>query len=135
MGQTTEVGVYPKGISTPWGSYRTLDFGPGYQIKQLMVNPGQATSLQIHRYRDERWIVVSGKGVATRGYERIQVSEGSTVFIPFGIMHRLENPSDVALQILEVQYGNYLGEDDIVRLEDRYGRAESSPSVVRHFNV
>lgn len=127
MGQTTEVGVHPdmdEHIITPWGSYQVLNSGPGYRVKQLMVEPGQATSLQIHQYRDERWVVVRGEGVATRGEQRIKLREGSTIFIPFCMPHRIESSQHGQLQVIEVQYGGYLGEDDIVRLEDRYGRVQ-----------
>lgn len=127
MGQAAKIGARPYRHThkKPWGSYRVLDSGSGYQIKQLTIASGHATSLQIHKHRDERWVVISGIGMATRGEQQIKLSEGSTVFIPFGMMHRLEADLNISLQIIEVQYGDYLDEDDIVRLEDRYGRETS----------
>ena len=124
MGQAAEVGVRPDmgEHKTPWGSYQVLDSGPGYKIKRLTVESGQALSLQIHTQRDERWMVAKGVATVTKGEQHLILHIGGTVFIPFGTIHRLTNNSDIRLELIEIQYGDYLGEDDIVRLEDRYGR-------------
>lgn len=91
-------------------------------MKRITVNPGASLSLQLHHKRSEHWIVVKGTGRVTRGEETFLLRENETTFIPPGTKHRLENPGDVPLEIIEVQFGSYLGEDDIVRFDDRYGR-------------
>ncbi|MGQ0675385.1 MAG: phosphomannose isomerase type II C-terminal cupin domain [Rhodospirillales bacterium] len=108
----------------PWGSYRVVDGGEGFQVKRITVEPGQGLSLQIHRRRAEHWIVVRGRARVTLGEEAFDLASGQSTFIPRGAKHRLENPGAAPLEMIEVQLGDYLGEDDIVRLEDRYGRAE-----------
>lgn len=107
----------------PWGSYQTVTAGEGFQVKRIVVAPGAALSLQRHRRRAEHWTVVRGEGVVTRDGEEIAVKANESVFIPLGSVHRLANPGGGPLEIVEVQVGDYLGEDDIERLEDRYGRA------------
>ena len=106
----------------PWGSYRTVDAGDRFQVKRITVKPGARLSLQKHYHRAEHWVVVHGTAMVQRGKERMLVRENESVYIPIGTEHRLENPGKVPLQLIEVQSGPYLGEDDIVRIEDTYGR-------------
>jgi mannose-6-phosphate isomerase-like protein (cupin superfamily) len=109
-------------VYRPWGYYESVDAGGRYQVKRIVVNPGQALSLQMHRRRAEHWVVVSGTARVTRGDEVLTLAENQSTFIPVGTKHRLENAGSAPLQIIEVQSGDYLGEDDIVRFEDRYQR-------------
>lgn len=109
-------------IYRPWGYYDSIDAGNRFQVKRIVVNPGAALSLQMHHHRAEHWVVVRGTARVTRGDETILVSENESTFIPIGTRHRLENPGKVPLEIIEVQSGAYLGEDDIVRFDDAYGR-------------
>jgi mannose-1-phosphate guanylyltransferase / mannose-6-phosphate isomerase len=106
----------------PWGSYETLDFGERYQVKRITVNPGGILSLQMHHHRAEHWIVVEGVARVTCGTKVSILHENQSTFIPLGEKHRLENPGKAPLKLIEVQSGTYLGEDDIVRFEDVYGR-------------
>lgn len=106
----------------PWGNYRTVDAGDRFQVKRITVKPGGQLSLQKHYHRAEHWVVVSGTALVQRGEDRMLVRENESVYIPIGTEHRLENPGKVPLQLIEVQSGPYLGEDDIVRLADTYGR-------------
>jgi mannose-1-phosphate guanylyltransferase / mannose-6-phosphate isomerase len=107
----------------PWGSYRQVDVGDRFQVKRITVKPGAKLSLQKHYHRAEHWVVVRGTAMVQRGTERMLLRENESVYIPIGTDHRLENPGKVPLELIEVQSGAYLGEDDIVRLEDSYGRA------------
>ncbi len=107
----------------PWGYYRSVDAGLRYQVKRIMVKPGARLSLQKHFHRAEHWVVVQGTALVQRGEERLLLRENESIYIPIGTAHRLENPGKLPLQLIEVQSGPYLGEDDIVRLEDQYGRA------------
>jgi mannose-1-phosphate guanylyltransferase/mannose-6-phosphate isomerase len=109
-------------VFRPWGSYDGVDAGERFQVKRIVVKPGGILSLQMHHHRAEHWIVVSGTAKITRGEEVFLLSENQSTFIPLGTTHRLENPGCVALEMIEVQSGSYLGEDDIVRFEDVYGR-------------
>jgi mannose-1-phosphate guanylyltransferase/mannose-6-phosphate isomerase len=109
-------------VYRPWGYYESIDAGERFQVKRLMVKPGQALSLQRHRKRAEHWVVVSGRARVTRGEDLIHIDENQSTYIPLGVKHRLENPGSVPLVIVEVQSGSYLGEDDIERFEDRYNR-------------
>ena len=109
-------------VFRPWGSYDSIDFGDRFKVKRIVVNPGAALSLQMHHHRAEHWIVVSGTARVTRGEETFLVSENQSTFISLGTVHRLENPGVLPLEMIEVQSGSYLGEDDIVRFDDRYGR-------------
>jgi mannose-1-phosphate guanylyltransferase/mannose-6-phosphate isomerase len=109
-------------IYRPWGYYRSVDTGDRFQVKRLMVKPGAKLSLQKHFHRAEHWVVVCGTALVQRGEEVTLVSENESVHIPIGTPHRLENPGKVPLHLIEVQSGAYLGEDDIVRLADNYGR-------------
>jgi mannose-1-phosphate guanylyltransferase/mannose-6-phosphate isomerase len=110
-------------IHRPWGHYDSIDAGSRFQVKRIVVNPGAALSLQLHHHRAEHWIVVRGTARVTRGNEVFLVSENESTYIPLGTRHRLENPGKVPLEMIEVQSGAYLGEDDIVRFEDTYGRS------------
>lgn len=112
-------------VYRPWGHYRTVDVGPAFQVKHLMVKPGAKLSLQLHNRRAEHWVVVSGTARVTRGDEVQTLGENQSTYIPLGTKHRLENPGDVPLRVIEVQSGSYLGEDDIVRFDDVYGRPEN----------
>jgi mannose-1-phosphate guanylyltransferase/mannose-6-phosphate isomerase len=109
-------------VHRPWGWYETLDSGPGFQVKRLTVNPESALSLQMHHHRAEHWVVVRGTARVTKGDEQFYLYENQSTYVPVGSPHRLENPGKVPLEIIEVQSGSYLGEDDIVRYEDRYDR-------------
>jgi len=109
-------------VYRPWGYFESVDSGERYQVKRLMVKPGQALSLQLHRKRAEHWVVVSGRARVTRGEDTLYLEENQSTFIPVGTKHRLENAGDKPLMIIEVQSGSYLGEDDIERFEDRYNR-------------
>ena len=111
-------------VFRPWGSYDSIDSDDQFQVKRIVVNPGQALSLQLHHHRAEHWIVVKGTGKVTRGDETFLLSENQSTYIPLGVVHRLENPGKFPLELIEVQSGSYLGEDDIVRIDDIYGRIE-----------
>lgn len=114
--------VMHRKVYRPWGAYESVDSDERFQVKRITVNPGASLSLQMHHHRAEHWIVVKGTAKVTRGDEAIMLSENQSVYIPLGVTHRLENPGVIPLELIEVQSGSYLGEDDIVRLEDLYGR-------------
>jgi mannose-1-phosphate guanylyltransferase/mannose-6-phosphate isomerase len=107
----------------PWGTYTVLEEGDGFKIKRIVVKPGQSLSLQMHHHRSEHWIVVSGTAKVTNGESSFLVRKNESTYIPAGNKHRLENPGMLDLVMIEVQSGDYLGEDDIVRFQDNYGRA------------
>jgi mannose-1-phosphate guanylyltransferase / mannose-6-phosphate isomerase len=109
-------------VFRPWGSYDSIDSGDRFQVKRLTVKPGGVLSLQMHHHRAEHWIVVQGAARITRNDETFLLAENESTYIPVGATHRIENPGKVPLHIIEVQSGSYLGEDDIVRFEDNYGR-------------
>ena len=109
-------------VHRPWGSYEGVDHGERFQVKRIVVKAGGKLSLQMHHHRAEHWIVVKGTARVTRGEEVFLVSENQSTFIPLGVRHRLENPGTIPLELIEVQSGPYLGEDDIVRFEDVYNR-------------
>ena len=111
-------------VYRPWGWYDSIESGEYFQVKRLHVNPGAKLSLQMHYKRAEHWVVVSGTATATNGEEILTLEAGDSTYIPIGKMHSLENKSNKPLEIIEVQSGTYLGEDDIVRFEDIYGRVE-----------
>ncbi|MBL1293409.1 MAG: mannose-1-phosphate guanylyltransferase/mannose-6-phosphate isomerase [Thiotrichales bacterium] len=111
-------------VYRPWGSYESIDFGERFQVKRIIVNPGASLSLQMHHHRAEHWIVVQGTARVTCGDEEFLLSENQSTYIPLGVKHRLENPGNLDLELIEVQSGSYLGEDDIVRFDDIYGRAK-----------
>lgn len=107
----------------PWGAYTTIDEAGQYKVKRINVAPGESLSLQYHRSRSEHWVVVHGSALVQVGDSSTAVESGGYCYIPLGEQHRLANTGDTELVLIEVQCGSYLGEDDIVRLEDRYGRA------------
>jgi len=109
-------------VFRPWGSYETIDNEPRFQVKKIMVNVGASLSLQMHHHRSEHWVIVKGTAKITRGDEQLLLTENQSTYIPLGIKHRLENPGKIPLEIIEIQAGSYLGEDDIIRFEDHYGR-------------
>ena len=111
-----------KCVYRPWGHYQGIDSGPQYQVKRITVSPGAVLSLQMHHHRSEHWIVVSGTARVTRGEDEFILSENESTYIPLGQKHRLENIGKIPLKLIEVQTGSYLGEDDIIRFEDIYGR-------------
>jgi len=113
-------------VSRPWGSYDSLESGARFQVKRLKIKPGATLSLQLHHHRAEHWVVVAGTARITRGEEQFLLEENQSTYIPVGVKHRIENPGMIPLEIIEVQSGSYLGEDDIVRFEDRYGRQGTS---------
>jgi len=113
-------------VFRPWGSYESLINRDGYQVKHIIVNPGEALSLQLHNHRAEHWTVIKGKGVVTCDGNEITLGVNESTFIPLGSKHRLANPFEEVVEIVEVQVGDYLGEDDIVRFEDKYGRIDKS---------
>src|SRR6202035_40716 len=117
----TESALHREGFR-PWGSYDSIDSGERFQVKRLSVKPGGVLSLQMHHHRAEHWVVVQGAARITRNGETFLLAENESTFIPVGATHRIENPGKVPLHIIEVQSGSYLGEDDIVRFEDNYGR-------------
>jgi mannose-1-phosphate guanylyltransferase / mannose-6-phosphate isomerase len=112
-------------VTRPWGTYDSIDAGDRFQVKRLTVKPGATMSLQLHHHRAEHWIVVSGTARITRGEEIFLLEENQSTYIPIGTRHRIENPGKITLHMIEVQSGGYLGEDDIVRFEDVYGRKGS----------
>jgi mannose-1-phosphate guanylyltransferase/mannose-6-phosphate isomerase len=109
-------------VHRPWGTYDSIERGERFQVKRIVVEPGAALSLQMHYHRAEHWIVVRGTARVLRGEESFLLTENESTYIPPGTRHRLENPGRLPLEIIEVQSGSYLGEDDIVRFEDAYGR-------------
>lgn len=113
-------------VYRPWGKYDSIDNGAGYQVKRITVNPGAKLSLQKHKYRSEHWIVVSGIARVTKGDKIFLLEKNESTYIPLGEIHSLENPGEVNLELIEVQSGSYLGEDDIIRVKDIYGRAKIS---------
>ncbi|HUW97313.1 MAG TPA: mannose-1-phosphate guanylyltransferase/mannose-6-phosphate isomerase [Acidiferrobacter sp.] len=118
----------PSRVWRPWGFYETLDTGARFQVKRIMVRPQAALSLQVHHHRAEHWVVVKGTARVMRGDEEFVVTENQSTYIPVGVRHRLENPGLIPLEMIEVQSGSYLGEDDITRFEDRYHRMDSPAS-------
>lgn len=110
-------------VHRPWGNYEGIDKAERYQVKRITVNPGATLSSQMHHHRAEHWIVVKGTAKITCGDEVVLLTENQSTYIPLGITHRLENPGKIPLELIEVQSGSYLGEDDIVRFEDNYGRS------------
>jgi mannose-1-phosphate guanylyltransferase/mannose-6-phosphate isomerase len=115
--------VLHRKVHRPWGWYDGIDQGPRHQVKRIMVKPGASLSLQMHHHRAEHWIVVTGTAEVTVGDKVLLLAENQSTYIPLGAKHRLRNPGKVPLEIIEVQSGSYLGEDDIVRFEDTYGRS------------
>lgn len=122
------------GEDRPWGRFDSLDRGQNHQVKRIRVDPGGQLSLQYHHHRAEHWIVIAGMAQVTVGKQVMTLGPCEQVFIPQGEVHRLENPGDEPVELIEVQYGDYFGEDDIVRLEDVYGR-ERSPATAHNTNI
>ncbi len=110
-------------VKRPWGTYQTIIRGDTYQVKRIMVNPNSQLSLQSHNHRSEHWVIVEGEGTVTLGDKQIKVKKDSVVYIPVKEKHRMSNFTDKPVVFIEVQNGDYLGEDDIIRYEDIYGRA------------
>jgi mannose-1-phosphate guanylyltransferase/mannose-6-phosphate isomerase len=115
--------VIHRRVARPWGWYDSIDMGERFQVKRIAVKPGASLSLQMHHHRTEHWIVVKGTAKVTNGDEVFLLEENQSTYIPIGVKHRLENPGKTDLEMIEVQSGGYLGEDDIVRFEDTYGRS------------
>jgi mannose-1-phosphate guanylyltransferase/mannose-6-phosphate isomerase len=111
-------------VYRPWGSYETLEEEHRFKVKRIIVNPGSTLSLQMHHHRAEHWVVVRGTAKVTQGDKEFTLTEDQSTYIPLGTTHRLENPGVIPLEIIEIQSGSYLGEDDIVRYSDAYGRVE-----------
>jgi mannose-6-phosphate isomerase len=111
-------------VVRPWGGFQTLEEGPGYKVKRLVVKPGCRLSLQRHRHRAEHWVVVTGAPRVIVGRRVRMLGERGSVSVPRGAWHRIENPGDTPVVIIEVQHGHYLGEDDIIRREDDFGRVD-----------
>jgi mannose-1-phosphate guanylyltransferase/mannose-6-phosphate isomerase len=128
--QSRDHHVFHAVVHRPWGSYESVDTGERFQVKRIVVKPGAKLSLQMHHHRAEHWIVVSGLAKVTCDDKQFLLQENESTFIPFGAKHRLENPGKLSLHLIEVQSGAYLGEDDIVRFEDTYGRAAPSKKPV-----
>ena len=118
--------VLHRQVFRPWGSYQCIDSAERFQVKHIIVNPGARLSLQAHHHRAEHWIVVKGTAKVVNGDQEIVLSENQSTYIPIGATHRLENPGRIPLELIEVQSGSYLGEDDILRFEDIYGRDDLS---------
>ncbi len=118
-------------VYRPWGTYERVDLADRFQVKRIVVKPGAALSLQKHYHRAEHWIVVKGTALITVGQNEITLCEDQSTYIPMGTLHRLENPGKIPLELIEVQTGSYLGEDDIVRFDDRYGRLADSREANR----
>jgi mannose-1-phosphate guanylyltransferase/mannose-6-phosphate isomerase len=116
--------VSPSKVARPWGSYETISEGPRFQVKHIVVDPGESLSLQMHVHRSEHWTVVRGSAQVTVGEQVSMLQENESTYIPVGTRHRLANPGKVPLELIEIQCGPYLGEDDIVRFDDQYGRAD-----------
>ena len=120
--QNRREAVEHRRIYRPWGYYQDIDAGPRYRVKRIVVKPGGRLSLQRHVHRSEHWVVVKGAAEVTVGEDVRTIHENESTYIPIGSVHRLANPGKIPLELIEVQSGSYLGEDDIVRLDDVYGR-------------
>ena len=118
----SESDVHTK-VNRPWGFYDSIERGKDFQVKRIQVNPGSKLSLQKHQHRAEHWIITSGEATITCGENTFTLKENQSTFIPKGEIHRLENQKEIPLEIIEIQTGSYLGEDDIIRLEDDYDRS------------
>jgi len=118
-----------KKVIRPWGTYQCITQAERYQVKKIVVNEGEQLSLQMHHHRAEHWIVVQGTAKVTCGHKVFLLTENQSTYIPIGENHRLENPGQIPLEMIEVQSGSYLGEDDIVRFDDIYGRVNNIKSV------
>jgi mannose-1-phosphate guanylyltransferase/mannose-6-phosphate isomerase len=121
----SEADDHPR-VLRPWGSYETVALSDRFQVKRIVVKPGQKLSLQMHHHRAEHWVVVKGTARVTCEDKEFLLHEDQSTYIPLGHKHRLENPGRTPLELIEVQSGSYLGEDDIVRFEDQYGRVPAA---------
>src|SRR5262245_53908020 len=121
-------------IYRPWGYYQDVDIAARYRVKRIVVKPGSTLSLQKHFHRSEHWVVVKGTAEVTIGNDVRNVHENESSYIPIGSIHRLANPGKIPLELIEVQVGSYLGEDDIVRLDDVYGRGSGSRNIGQQKN-
>jgi mannose-1-phosphate guanylyltransferase/mannose-6-phosphate isomerase len=128
-GKRGEAEIHPR-VYRPWGYYETIALAKRFQVKRIMVKPGHKLSLQMHHHRAEHWVVVSGTARVTCNGKEFALTEDQSTYIPLGHKHRLENPGKVPLEIIEVQSGSYLGEDDIVRFDDAYGRVVDKEKLV-----
>jgi mannose-1-phosphate guanylyltransferase / mannose-6-phosphate isomerase len=126
--QARECVISPARVARPWGSYESVADGPRFQVKHIIVDPGETLSLQMHLHRSEHWVVVRGSAEVTIGDKASLLQENESTYIPAGTKHRLSNPGRVPLELVEVQCGPYLGEDDITRFDDEYGRADKKSS-------
>jgi mannose-1-phosphate guanylyltransferase/mannose-6-phosphate isomerase len=122
--QKREEQILHRKVHRPWGWYDSIDEGGRFKVKRIQVKPGASLSLQKHHHRAEHWIVVTGTAEITNGDKILTLTENQSTYIPLGEVHRLVNPGSIPLEIIEVQSGSYLGEDDIVRYEDNYGRSK-----------
>ena len=129
--QNQRAAVEHRRIYRPWGYYQDVDLSERYRVKRIVVKPGNKLSLQKHFHRSEHWVVVHGTAEVTLGSDMRSVHENESIYIPIGSVHRLANPGKIPLELIEVQVGSYLGEDDIVRLDDVYGRSSSAPGDVK----
>jgi len=120
--QNQRAAVEHRRIYRPWGYYQDIDLAPRYRVKRIVVKPGSELSLQKHFHRSEHWVVVKGTAEVTRDNEIHLVHENESIYLPIGCVHRMANPGRIDLELIEVQTGSYLGEDDIVRLQDVYNR-------------
>ena len=109
-------------VFRPWGFYHSIDSNEEYQVKRILVNPEAKLSLQKHQFRAEHWVIISGKAIITCGKKVFELTKNQSTYIPQGQVHRLENPNNYPLEIIEIQTGSYLGEDDIIRIKDDYDR-------------
>jgi mannose-1-phosphate guanylyltransferase/mannose-6-phosphate isomerase len=123
--QNQRAAVEHRRIYRPWGYYQDIDLAPRYRVKRIVVKPGSELSLQKHFHRSEHWVVVKGTAEVTLNGTTRSVHENESVYIPIGSVHRLANPGKIPLELIEVQVGSYVGEDDIVRIEDSYGRIKT----------
>jgi mannose-1-phosphate guanylyltransferase/mannose-6-phosphate isomerase len=121
--QVREEHTLHRKVHRPWGWYDSIDEGGRFKVKRIQVKPGASLSLQKHHHRAEHWVVVSGTAEITCADKKVLLTENQSTYIPLGVVHRLANPGNIPLEIIEVQSGSYLSEDDIVRLDDAYGRS------------
>jgi mannose-1-phosphate guanylyltransferase/mannose-6-phosphate isomerase len=134
LGQRTEA-IHHRQVFRPWGSYDSIGTGPRFHVKRITVKQGAKLSLQMHHHRAEHWVVVSGTAKITNGDQEYLLTENQSTYIPLGVLHSLENPGKIPLELIEIQSGAYLGEDDIVRVQDRYGRVEAPQAIPEKIGV
>lgn len=132
--QRSEV-IHHRQVFRPWGSYDSIGEGSRFQVKRICVKPGAKLSLQMHHHRAEHWVVVTGTAKVTNGDKEYLLTENQSTYIPLGVVHSLENPGKIPLELIEIQSGAYLGEDDIVRLQDRYGRVDTPQPTIQNVTL